>query len=529
LSFFPASNQSWPVMVSCQDSCCPISTAAAAIIALLTGAWNTYDVDSGTFVWPQHDLEVLEVPQHESNKMFRFSYDIEFSGYLAVLPLILCSLAVTFVVAKAKTHKPNIETSAAGDLTETHAEVKPLPRARLVEIIAAKKAQIGQQEKLLPGSRLMDVINAKKAQIAQQDAALLPGTQDEVGTLMQTAATEENGAKLEHKLCSISYAIKTHPSYDKFSNAAAENKLKEKIGRELNEAVANMDEKDMWNTWTKVFNLMEFCHQRGYQDLPAYQQAKKKAEDLGLSLDLKMDLLKVDLGANGVKLFQEICDKSRCAKFDNLFSVRRFIVTKVVQVQHEQTHAEYILHSQRLKAKIDREGAVQRVTVASQAAVGGRRMQGDAGSLGGCDPAYNEFYLFHGTSKSVTDLIVNSDFLLKTKADHGWTFGRGIYAAEFLNHAQFFAQQVAGDGPGQPCCILMCRVFCGRCQDLGQWRHTSVRCDKADAAEKAIAEGKYHSSRGSEWPDCYDLREFVLPDDDQILPEFIIYGHSNCP
>merc|ERR1712224_49510 len=83
---------------------------------------------------------------------------------------------------------------------------------------------------------------------------------------------------------------------------------------------------------------------------------------------------------------------------------------------------------------------------------------------------YNEFYAFHGTSPSVAQIITETDFKIKRSPDHGYTFGRGIYLAEYVTHAQFFASSLCGGfGDGERCAIVVCRAFCGRVQDAGKW------------------------------------------------------------
>ena len=39
--------------------------------------------------------------------------------------------------------------------------------------------------------------------------------------------------------------------------------------------------------------------------------------------------------------------------------------------------------------------------------------------------------------------------------------------------------------------------------------------------EENVRNGSFHSTSGKECPMAPDLREFVMPDDDQVLPEFL--------
>lgn len=200
---------------------------------------------------------------------------------------------------------------------------------------------------------------------------------------------------------------------------------------------------------------------------------------------------------------------------------------KVTYVHHERTRAEYLLKRDRLIEEIG-ENTPKKFEVASQKpwldfseVFMDMDIQGLEHEL---RADLNEFYIFHGTSAEVVGLITDSDFLIKTSADHGWTFGPGVYSAEYLGHAQFFSQQV-GKQVGQAA-ILVCRAFAGRIYDIGEWPNTSQPDPRQEGAIEPIKVGTHDSTSGCEWPDVPGMRESILPDDDQILPEFIIYGHS---
>lgn len=142
------------------------------------------------------------------------------------------------------------------------------------------------------------------------------------------------------------------------------------------------------------------------------------------------------------------------------------------------------------------------------------------------NPKYNEFYLFHGTSERVADAITDKDFYISQgKPENGDTFGNGVYMAEYVSHAHFFAEmmQERDGGDTSIATILVCRAFCGRINDVGNTAETSERHERAGEFEAALKSRKYHSTMGREWPSNYNVQEWVVADDDQVLPEFIVY------
>lgn len=236
-----------------------------------------------------------------------------------------------------------------------------------------------------------------------------------------------------------------------------------------------------------------------------------------------MDLEKVPLtDPNVIRVFQQLFDSCRNEKMAAMVPCPPLVVEEVFMVSHEQTRAEYLLRRSALVRDCDEGDEYERIRVPSQQ-VSLKDVLGLTEEP--VDANYNEFYLFHGTSAHVAELITDTDFLIKTAADNGWTFGRGVYAAEWVTHAQMFAMM--GDNfQSDVCTVLVCRAFAGRCQDAGHWPNTAEPCEDPPVAdlEASIADGTFMSTTGSEWPNLdYEVHDFILPDDDQILPEFIVH------
>lgn len=83
-------------------------------------------------------------------------------------------------------------------------------------------------------------------------------------------------------------------------------------------------------------------------------------------------------------------------------------------------------------------------------------------------------------------------------------------------------QKISYDG--NEVAILVCRAFAGRCQQAPNQPNTGSPVDNVADLTQNIEDETYMSTRGSEWPATgFRVHDFILPDDDQIMPEFIVY------
>jgi hypothetical protein len=199
-------------------------------------------------------------------------------------------------------------------------------------------------------------------------------------------------------------------------------------------------------------------------------------------------------------------------------------VDRVVQVKHEQTRAEYLLRRVRLLKDFRKNPGPLLI---NSLEVESSKVRGWAPYVG-AEPGENEgneVYLFHGTSRSLAEKITDTDFLIDVQAAHARTFGEGIYLAEYVNHAQFFSN-LASESFEELCTpvINVCRAFCGRLQVVEEvHEHTTETHWRADKLEENLFNEVFHSTMACEWPAAPNLREFVFLDDDQVLPEFLVY------
>ena len=155
----------------------------------------------------------------------------------------------------------------------------------------------------------------------------------------------------------------------------------------------------------------------------------------------------------------------------------------------------------------------------------------------GEDPRVNECYLFHGTSMTSAGQILREGFLMdlagqSTQARFGprrkCMFAQGIYFSECASKADEYAsdQGVLGDvglrSSGrrvQLFPMLLCRVVLGRV--LGAQRALSDTSDP-DSLRKKLKLEHCSSLVGDLEKQCGTYREFVLPQVDQVFPEYLL-------
>eukprot|EP00927_Polykrikos_kofoidii_P051670 TRINITY_DN4545_c0_g1_i2.p1 TRINITY_DN4545_c0_g1~~TRINITY_DN4545_c0_g1_i2.p1 ORF type:complete len:532 (+),score=82.32 TRINITY_DN4545_c0_g1_i2:97-1596(+) len=137
------------------------------------------------------------------------------------------------------------------------------------------------------------------------------------------------------------------------------------------------------------------------------------------------------------------------------------------------------------------------------------------GSLSGesLDGDINEWYLFHGTSKSAAKNICSHDFKMRLAGSAtGTLYGRGSYLAESITKADEYAKsQENGE-----CTVLLCRVLGGRV------RYTDERTPDPDELTRDCMEGPYDCIVGDRKKISGTYREFVVFDTENVYPEFVI-------
>ncbi len=170
-------------------------------------------------------------------------------------------------------------------------------------------------------------------------------------------------------------------------------------------------------------------------------------------------------------------------------------------------------------------------------------------------PSLNEFYLFHGTKPEAAQAICNSDFRIDLAGTHrGTLYGNGVYLAESCLKSDEYTQASSWDyrdeqtrffkgkiEPGwRP--LLLCRAT------LGRVRYTDKRSFAGKELRELVAscvdvnliripgqagggddggfefrDSQYHSVLGDREKTVGTYREFIVYDNDQVLPEYVLW------
>ncbi|CAJ1419329.1 unnamed protein product, partial [Effrenium voratum] len=130
-------------------------------------------------------------------------------------------------------------------------------------------------------------------------------------------------------------------------------------------------------------------------------------------------------------------------------------------------------------------------------------------------PAANEVWLFHGTSHDAAEGITTDDFDL-TKANPSGLFGAGVYFAESVSKADEYVKgKVVGGVELFP--LLLCRVC------LGYVYYCEDRRPSARHLEETCLLKEWHSVLGDRKKTSGTFREFIIYDNLQAFPAYIVY------
>jgi hypothetical protein len=133
----------------------------------------------------------------------------------------------------------------------------------------------------------------------------------------------------------------------------------------------------------------------------------------------------------------------------------------------------------------------------------------------------NEFILFHGTSPSSAQSICRKGFDMSYTGSHrGTLYGRGFYFAEASSKADEYAESDIDN----IFTMLMCRVACGICRYSDE-----IRPDPHDLVESVTVRNTHHSVLGDREKAKGTYREFVIYEEDQAYPEYIVHYRRFSP
>ncbi|CAK9073686.1 unnamed protein product [Durusdinium trenchii] len=127
----------------------------------------------------------------------------------------------------------------------------------------------------------------------------------------------------------------------------------------------------------------------------------------------------------------------------------------------------------------------------------------------------NECWLFHGTSHHAAEGITTDDFDM-TRANPAGLFGAGVYFAESVSKADEYVKGKHVDGV-ELFPLLLCRVC------LGYIYYCDQRRPSARELEEHCLLEDWHSVLGDRKKTSNTFREFIIYDNLQAFPAYIIY------
>ncbi|CAJ1396346.1 unnamed protein product [Effrenium voratum] len=133
------------------------------------------------------------------------------------------------------------------------------------------------------------------------------------------------------------------------------------------------------------------------------------------------------------------------------------------------------------------------------------------------DPMLNEHYLWHGCRPEGAEGITDANFdLERAGSAYGSLFGPGIYLAESCMKAdEYTTADLRGYFP-----LLLCRVVLG---NVNYCDHVSPVSVSSELVASCKPSGSHHSVLGDREKVHGTFREFIVFDNHQVYPEYIVW------
>lgn len=219
--------------------------------------------------------------------------------------------------------------------------------------------------------------------------------------------------------------------------------------------------------------------------------------------------------------FQELLDdtfKNKATRDRKGKMASRFKVTDVMRLEDSRLFKRYLqkraemaeLPRPKLIKNMPGSGKIKTTDFATDEIWGDEDGEGVLSA-----PGLNEAYLFHG-SNPVGALGIGEDGfnMSKVGSNVGTMFGGGAYFGEACSKSdEYSTQDIGGVFPGK-FALLVCRVLLG-----STFRVTD---SNIPAIEAALATGHYQSVLGDREAAVGTYREFVVFDEAQIYPEYVV-------
>jgi len=134
--------------------------------------------------------------------------------------------------------------------------------------------------------------------------------------------------------------------------------------------------------------------------------------------------------------------------------------------------------------------------------------------LAALDREINEVYLWHGTFVRSALSIAQDDFRIDLAGSNAGTmYGRGVYMAESSTKADEYAKDEPRGYYKGIYVVILCRVV------MGKMYYTTQRDE--DAGDR-FKQGETDSTMGDRAKGAGTFREFVVYDNDQVYPEYVL-------
>lgn len=126
----------------------------------------------------------------------------------------------------------------------------------------------------------------------------------------------------------------------------------------------------------------------------------------------------------------------------------------------------------------------------------------------------NEVYLLHGTGVRTTLAIAQNDFNINLAGSNAGTmYGRGCYLGENCTKADEYASDEPGGYYNGVYAMVLCRTL------MGKFFYTESRDENAG---DHVSAGSFDSTCGDRTKSVDTFREFVVYDNSQVYPEYVI-------
>jgi len=133
-------------------------------------------------------------------------------------------------------------------------------------------------------------------------------------------------------------------------------------------------------------------------------------------------------------------------------------------------------------------------------------------------PGINEVYLFHGTTPGGATGISKNGFSLSYSGTRaGSMYGSGVYLAECSSKSDEYAGDDSAGVYKGLYCLLLCRAVLGEVLNLpvgGDAVHQTIRT--------GVESGAFDSCLGNREASVGTYREFVVYQEDQVYPEYLV-------